>query len=68
MSTSSSSSSISLGDYSKYVLPRMKLVHHKFRDALFSDPNAVRRSQVGSNHEEFQDDHALMNVNTIRKN
>ncbi|WP_172370291.1 YycH family regulatory protein [Sporosarcina jiandibaonis] len=39
----------------------------RFRDALFSDPNAVRRSQVGQNQEEFQDDHALMTINTDKK-
>ncbi len=39
----------------------------RFRDALFADPNAVRRSQVGSNQEEFQDDHALMNIDTEKK-
>jgi len=39
----------------------------KFRDALFSDPNAVRRSQIGLNHEEFQDDHALMSIDTNTK-
>ena len=40
----------------------------RFRDALFSDPNAVRRSQVGTNLEEFQDDNALMTINTDKKN
>lgn len=40
----------------------------RFRDALFSDPNAVRRSQVDANLEEFQDDHALMSINTLTKN
>lgn len=40
----------------------------RFRDALFSDPNAVvRRSQVGPNLEEFQDDHARMSINTDKK-
>lgn len=39
----------------------------RFRDALFSDPNAVRRSQSGLNKEEFQDDHALMNIDTEKK-
>lgn len=39
----------------------------KLRDALFSDPNAVRRSQVGPNIERFQDDHALMTINTDKK-
>ena len=39
----------------------------KFRDALFSDRNAVTRSQVGLNREEYQDDHALMSVNTASK-
>lgn len=40
---------------------------NRFRDALFSDPNAVRRSQVGSNQEEFGDDHALMRIDTEKK-
>lgn len=39
----------------------------RFRDALFNDPNAVRRSQVGPNLEEFQDDHARMSINTDKK-
>lgn len=39
----------------------------KFRDALFNDPNAVRRSQVASNIEEYQDDHALMTIDTMMK-
>lgn len=39
----------------------------KFRDALFNDPNAVHRSQVGPNSEVFQDDHALMSINTDKK-
>lgn len=39
----------------------------RFRDALFNDPNAVRRSQVDATHEEFGDDHALMVVNTESK-
>ncbi|PIC99342.1 MULTISPECIES: YycH family regulatory protein [unclassified Sporosarcina] len=36
----------------------------RFRDALFSDPNAVRRNQVDSTHEEYGDDHAFMNIDT----
>ncbi|KAA0948823.1 hypothetical protein FQ087_17725 [Sporosarcina sp. ANT_H38] len=40
---------------------------NKFRDALFSDANAVRNSQVGIHHEELADDHALMNVYTENK-
>ncbi|MFS0690558.1 two-component system activity regulator YycH [Sporosarcina sp. 179-K 8C2 HS] len=39
----------------------------RFRDALFNDPNAVRRSQVDGKHEEFGDDHALLVVNTESK-
>lgn len=39
----------------------------RFRSALFSDPNAVRRSQVGVNREDYQDNHALMKVDTERK-
>ncbi|WP_336824554.1 two-component system activity regulator YycH [Sporosarcina sp. USHLN248] len=39
----------------------------RFRDALFNDPYAVRRTQVGSNIEEFGDDHALMTVHTDTK-
>jgi regulatory protein YycH of two-component signal transduction system YycFG len=39
----------------------------KFRDALFSDANSVRNSQVGTYHEEFADNHAIMNVNTEKK-
>lgn len=40
---------------------------NRFRDALFNDPNAVRRSQVDATHEEFGDDHALLGVNTETK-
>ncbi|MBD7984175.1 hypothetical protein H9649_06255 [Sporosarcina sp. Sa2YVA2] len=39
----------------------------RFRDALFNDPNAVRRSQVDATHEEFGDDHASMIVDTDSK-
>lgn len=39
----------------------------RFRSALFSDPNAVRRSTVSSNQEDFQDNHALMTVDTEKK-
>lgn len=38
-----------------------------FKDALFSDPNAVRKNLVDTDTEEFGDDHALMNVNTKTK-
>lgn len=39
----------------------------RFRDALFADPNAVRRSQVSAVHQEFGDDHALMSIDTESK-
>lgn len=39
----------------------------RFRSALFSDPNAVRRSPPGKHPEEFQDNHALMTVDTEKK-
>ncbi|KXH80602.1 YycH family regulatory protein [Sporosarcina sp. HYO08] len=39
---------------------------NRFRDALFSDPNVVRRSQVGQN-EEFTDDRALMSINRDKR-
>lgn len=39
----------------------------RFRSALFSDPNAVRRSSVGVNREDYQDNHALMSVDTEKK-
>lgn len=39
----------------------------RFRDALFNDPKAVRRSQVDATHEEFGDDHASMIVDTDSK-
>ncbi|WP_025784255.1 YycH family regulatory protein [Sporosarcina sp. D27] len=38
-----------------------------FKDALFNDPNVVRRNLVDSNKEEYGDDHALMKVNTKSK-
>lgn len=40
---------------------------NRFRDALFTDPNAVRRSQVDAVTEEFGDDHAKMTVDTEKK-
>lgn len=39
----------------------------RFRSALFSDPNAVRRNAVSATREEFQDNHALMTVDTEKK-
>lgn len=39
----------------------------RFRDALFNEPNAVRRSQVDATHEEFGDAHAMMVINTNTK-
>ena len=39
----------------------------RFRDALFRDPNAVKRSQVEANSNEFQDDRAIMTINTLTK-
>lgn len=39
----------------------------RFRSALFSDPNAVRRSEPNKYREDFQDNHALMSVDTKRK-
>ena len=39
----------------------------EFRDALFSDPNAVRRSHASSYQEEYRDDHARMKVFTDKK-
>jgi regulatory protein YycH of two-component signal transduction system YycFG len=50
---------------SRYV--QEELSPTRFRDALFNDPNAVRRSQVDAAHEEFGDDHALLVVNTVTK-
>ncbi|WP_432353672.1 YycH family regulatory protein [Sporosarcina sp. A2] len=38
-----------------------------FKDALFNDPNAVRRNLVGTNTEEYGDGIARMNVNTKTK-
>lgn len=39
----------------------------RFRDALFSDPNAVRRSQIGTVQEEYADNHALMTIDMQTK-
>lgn len=39
----------------------------RFRSALFSDPNAVRRSEVSATRDDFQDNHALMTVDTEKK-
>ncbi|MDV6378803.1 two-component system activity regulator YycH [Sporosarcina sp. GW1-11] len=47
--------------YQEEINPR------SFRDALFTDPNAVKRSQVDSSHEEYGDDHAFMSVNMKTK-
>lgn len=39
----------------------------RFRDALFRDPNSVKRSKVEVNLNEFQDDRAIMTINTLSK-
>lgn len=39
----------------------------RFRSALFSDPHAVRISNPSKYREEFQDNHALMSVDTKKK-
>lgn len=39
----------------------------RFRDALFRDPNSVKRSQIENNLNEFQDDRAIMTINTLTK-
>ncbi|WP_238473794.1 YycH family regulatory protein [Paenisporosarcina cavernae] len=39
----------------------------KFRDALFNDPNLVRRSSVGLYNDEYSDDSALMNVDLLER-
>ena len=39
----------------------------RFRDALFRDPNAVKRTQVEANLNEFKDDRAIMTINTLTK-
>ena len=46
---------------------KLKLVHHVFKMLLFSDPNAVRRGQISSSREEYQDDHAIMSIETMMK-
>lgn len=43
------------------------IVPLRFRDALFSDPNAVRRGQITSSREEYQDDHAIMRIDPMMK-
>lgn len=37
----------------------------RFKDALFDNPNKVRRSSIGNYYEEFSDDTALMNVDLL---
>ncbi|MCZ2259057.1 YycH family regulatory protein [Sporosarcina sp. G11-34] len=39
----------------------------RFRDALFSDPHAVRRGQITTTREEYQDNHAIMSIDSKRK-
>lgn len=51
----------------KYTFLEDEVPINRFRDALFSDANAVRNSQVGIHHEELADDHAMMNVDTEKK-
>ncbi|AMQ04511.1 YycH family regulatory protein [Sporosarcina psychrophila] len=51
----------------KYTFLEDEVSINKFRDALFSDVNAVRNSQVGIHVEELADDHAMMNVYTEKK-
>jgi len=51
----------------KYTFLEDEVPVNKFRDALFSDANAVRNSKVGIHHEELANDHAMMNVDTEKK-
>jgi len=51
----------------KYTFLEDEVSVNKFRDALFSDANAVRNSQVGTHRVELADDHAMMNVDTEKK-
>lgn len=40
----------------------------RFRNVLFSDPNAVRRNEINPHRDDYQDNHALMTVDTEKKN
>ncbi|MFX3674352.1 MAG: YycH family regulatory protein [Paenisporosarcina sp.] len=46
-----------------YILKEIPPV--QFKDALFDNPNKVRRSSTGSFNEEYSDDTALMNVDLL---
>ncbi len=39
----------------------------RFKDALFDNPNKVRRSSTGTFYEEYSDDTALMNVDLLER-
>src|SRR5699024_7004371 len=39
----------------------------RFRNVLFSDPNAVRRNEINPQRDDYQDNHALMTVDTEKK-
>lgn len=55
--------------YKKTFFPneRDEINPTRFRSALFSDPNAVRISTPSKYREDFQDNHALMSVDTRKK-
>ncbi|WP_040285314.1 YycH family regulatory protein [Sporosarcina koreensis] len=52
-------------DHATYIVEEIN--PSLFKDALFNDPNAVRRNLIDTNTEEYGDDHAFMNVNTKTK-
>lgn len=49
------------------IFYKEEIIPQKFRDALFTDPNAVRRSQITQQKEEYADNHAIMTVDTKNK-
>ncbi|MER2089198.1 MAG: two-component system activity regulator YycH [Sporosarcina sp.] len=51
----------------KYTFIEDVIPPNKFRDVLFSDPNAVRSNKVGTNTEELGDNHARMKIDKYNK-
>lgn len=49
----------------RYTYILEKIPPNRFRDALFDNPNKVRRSSIGSYNDEYSDDTALMNVDLL---
>jgi regulatory protein YycH of two-component signal transduction system YycFG len=52
-------------EFIRYTYILEKIPPNRFRDALFDNPNKVRRSSIGAYNDEYSDDTALMNVDLL---